>query len=186
MIGDDETVENVVQMRRVGIAVMSNERHELFPEMKTCGFFAQAFPTIFINGSADITIPQLTTPDYQEWVEHIYHVTDNRVSNHPILRFFLINLGLRMRAKTQGSFIVAKQLHDAHLSVEELRENLERNDESVPRKLISVGAKFANSSPYWRERNVELDCFVCFRKKKLKIYLPILIQILWPNFNGFH
>ena len=55
------------------------------------------------------------------------------MSSHPTLRFFLMNLGLRERALTQGSFIVAQQLHDAHLSVEELRENLENGDRSVPK-----------------------------------------------------
>ena len=134
--------------------------------MKTPGFFAQAYPTIFINGSADITIPQLVKLDYQEWVTHIYYNCDNRVSSHPFLKFFLLNLGLRMRALQQGSFIVAQQLNDAHLTIEELRNNLENDDESVPRKLISVGAKFANSDPYWRDRKIELDNLVLFRKKE--------------------
>ena len=66
----------------------------------------------------------------------------------------------------QELFIVAQQLHDAHLSIEELLQNLGNNNESVPRKLISIGGKFAYSDPYWRDRKIELDNLILFRKKE--------------------
>ena len=44
-----------------------------------------------------------------------------------------------------------------------MRANLENEDQSVPRKLIGVSAKFANSDPYWRDRKIELDHLALFR-----------------------
>ena len=76
-------------------------------ELKTPGFFAMAFPTVFVNGSCDITYQKLVNINYDEWVEHIYYCRDNRALNHPYLKFFLHNLGLRMKALNQGSFLVS-------------------------------------------------------------------------------
>ena len=49
-----------------------------------------------------------------------------------------MNLQLRMQALQQGRYVVAQQLNDAHLTIPELRENLRNEDESVPRKIISM------------------------------------------------
>ena len=73
--------------------------------------------------------------EYDHFVEHIYFNKDNRVSKHPFLKFFLYNLGLRMKALKQGSFLVAQQLQDANLTIPELRANLENEDESVTRNI---------------------------------------------------
>ena len=77
-----------------------------------------AYPTVFINGTCDFTVPGLLPLTLEEFVEHIYYVTDNRVAKHPYLKFFLLNLRLRMKALNQGSYVVAQQLNDAHLTTE--------------------------------------------------------------------
>ena len=135
-------------------------------ELKTPGFFAMAFPTVFINGTCDLTVPKLITIEYEEFVQHIYYNVDGRVSKHPFLKFFLLNLGLRMKALKQGSFLVAQQLQDAHLTIPELRQNLENEDESVPRKILSVAANLPNTDPYWREKKKELDALTFFQRKE--------------------
>ena len=132
-------------------------------ELKLLGFFTMAFPTIFINGTCDYTLPKLGNLGYDEFVEHIYYTGDNRVSKHPFLNFLLLNLGLRQRALQQGSFVVAQQLNDAHLSIVELKDNLSNHDESVPRKIISIAANLPNTHPFWRERKKELDSLLFFR-----------------------
>ena len=122
-----------------------------------------AFPTVFVNGSCDLTTPKLINIEYEEFVQHIYFTGDSRVSKHPYLKFVLLNLGLRQKALNQGSFVVSQQLNDAHLSIAELAENLNNQDESVPRKIISIAANLPNSHPYWRERKRELDDISNFR-----------------------
>ena len=135
-------------------------------ELKTQGFFTMAFPTVFINGSCDITIPKLVEINFSKFIEHIYFTQDNRVSKHPYLKFVLLNLRLRKQALTQGSYLVAQQLNDAHLSVEELRQSLQNNDESVPRKILNMAANLQNTHTYWRERKRELDSILYYRLKE--------------------
>ena len=127
-------------------------------ELNTPGFFALAFPTIFISDSCDFTTPKVSKSVFEFWIEHIYFNKDNRISSHQYLKTFLLNLQLRTQAlnlgsfvvsqqlnlqlRTQalnlGSFVVSQQLNDAHLTIPELRQNLENNDDSVPRKIISM------------------------------------------------
>ena len=141
-----------------------------------------AYPTIFVNGSCDITDNKLCNVKLEEFIDHIYHNVDNRVTKHPTLRFLLLNLSLRNRALQQGSFVVAQQLNESHLSIPELRANLESEDASVPRKLINIAGKFVNSDPLWRERKQELDALAYFRKKD--IYQCISTQIVVQSFIG--
>ena len=103
---------------------------------------------------------------FGEFVEHIYHNKDDRVANHADLKFFLLNISCRLQALKQGSFLVAQQLNDAHLSINELLENLNNDDDSVPRKIISMGKNLPNTDPYWRNEKTKLDALCTFRAKE--------------------
>ena len=54
----------------------------------------------------------------------------------------------------------------AHLTIPELRANLENEDESVPRKMLSVAADLPNTDPYCREQKKELDALIFLRRKE--------------------
>ena len=136
---------------RVATADLEYEYGEPLSELKTPGFFTMAYPTIFINGSCDITIPAMTKVNYGTWVSHIYYNIDNRVTSHPSLRFVLLNIGLRHQALSKGSYLVAQQLNDAHLSIPELREKLATGDEGVPRKNFNMASTLPNTGPYWKD-----------------------------------
>ena len=140
---------------------------EPLSELKTPGFFSMSFPTIFINGSCDITHNPLVNIDYHEWVEHIYFQGDGRVTKHPYLKFFLYNLGLRMKALKQGSYLVAQQLNEAHISIDELKERVENDDQSIPRKIIKMSGNLPNTDPYWMNRRQELEAFTFFRRNEV-------------------
>ena len=125
-----------------------------------------AYPTVFMSGSCDYTDAKLHSLDFQKWVNHIYYNVDNRVSSHPYLKFFLLNLRMRLQTFKQTNFLVSCQLNDAHLSIAQLRENLENNDDSVPRKIISVGKNFPNTDPYWKDHKKKLDSLCEMHMKK--------------------
>ena len=127
-----------------------------------------AYPHIFVNGSCDITIKKIRSIDYLQWVEHIYF-TNNRVAAHPFLKFQLLNIGLKKRALNQGSYLVSQQLNEALLTVDELKENLNNDDDSVPRKIISFAGSLPNTDPYWRERKKELDSLHFFLMKEYQV-----------------
>ena len=90
----DTLLDNLVGRRGGGQNVLNNggttanvnwnrASGDPITELKTEGFFTQAFSTIFINGSCDMTIPKLKSINYDEFVTHIYQNVDNRVSQHP-------------------------------------------------------------------------------------------------------
>ena len=151
-----------------GVAVTDWDRLNGQPirELKTPGFFSMAFPTVFINGSCDITHPSLMKPELSEWINHIYFTGDNRVSSHPFLKFFLYNLNIRQQNLKQGSYLVTQQLDEAHLTVSELIERIEAEDNSIPRKIIRANGNIVNTDPYWALRRQELDGFTFFRRKE--------------------
>ena len=76
-------------------------------ELKTPGYFSQAFPTVFIGGSCDFTHNNLVSVELDEWIKHIYFQGDSRVANHPTLKFVLLNLSLRQKALKNGIFLVS-------------------------------------------------------------------------------
>ena len=96
-------------------------------------------------------------------MKHIYYNIDNRVSKHPFLKFVLLNLGLRKKALAQGSFVVAQQLADAHLSIADLKKHLADKNESVPRQIINIASNLPNTHPFWKERRRELESILFFR-----------------------
>eukprot|EP00111_Clytia_hemisphaerica_P011688 TCONS_00034333-protein len=159
--------EEVLQNGGVASADWDHNRQDPIKELKTPGYFTMVAPDIFINGTCDVTCNKVVSMHLNEWVEHIYYVGEDRVPNHPFLRFLLLNLKQRQKALDQGSFLVAQQLNDAHLTIEELRENLENDDQSVPRKIIKMGANIVNTHPYWMERKKELEAMMYYRRKEV-------------------
>ena len=142
ILGDDASVNKAFQDSTIAHCNVEKVKGEPIKELQTPGFFAMAYPTIFVSGSCDITIPKLVKVDLKDWIEHIYYSMDNRVSAHPYLKFFLLNLRLRRQALSQGGFVVSQQLNDAHLTIQQLQHNLNNNDDSVPRKIISMSKNF--------------------------------------------
>jgi hypothetical protein len=157
MLGKAGAGEEALRDGRVASVDWSTTRGQLLDELRTPGYFTMSFPTVFINGTCDYTVAKLIEIDYDEWVEHIYFQGDSRVSKHPFLKFLLFNLSMRKKALSQGAFLVTQQLHDAHLSVSELSENLDNDDDSVPRKIISVAANLKNTQPFWKNRKIVLN-----------------------------
>ena len=97
-----------------------------------------------------------------------------------------MNLQLRMQALQQGRYVVAQQLNDAHLTIPELRENLRNEDESVPRKIISMATNFVNTDPYWREQKRKLDALTFFIERSMVTFQHILTPIVVQNTTGHH
>jgi hypothetical protein len=164
--GNADAVRTALSSGRVAVTEWEREEGEAVKELATEGFFAMVAPHVFVNGSCDITIPQLVRLSLHEWIRHIYWTGDGRVPRHRNLKFILFNLMLRKRALEQGGFLVAQQLDDAHLGIEALRAAHESGDDSVARKIISVGGNLINTDTYWRERKRELDAMHSWRRAR--------------------
>jgi hypothetical protein len=75
--------------------------------------------------------------------------TDGRVGAEPVLKLQLTNLKMRLQANSQAGFCVSQQLNAGSITMPELVQRLKDGDESIPRKIISVGANLLNTAPYW-------------------------------------
>ena len=69
-----------------------------------------------------------------------------------------------MKTLNQGNFLVCQQLNDAHVSIDELIERMENNDDTLPRQITRMGSNLINTDPYWAERKRELEAFLYYRK----------------------
>ena len=59
LLGSEAAAEEAIQHGAVAGADMEYTRENPVNELKTPGFFAMAYPTVFINGSCDFTVPRL-------------------------------------------------------------------------------------------------------------------------------
>ena len=160
MVGDE--FENPLE-NAVNVDPTDNEqRQKPLKELSTEGFFSMAFPEIFINSSCDYTVLNQKQPKFEDWIQHIYWCKDSRVANHPHLKFYLMNLSLRRKALSQTNFLVNQQLDSAQLIINELREQLENGDESIPRKIINVAANLPNTETFWRDRHKDVYALKLF------------------------
>ena len=76
ILGDETSVDRAIQSNTIAQSNIEKLKGEPIKELATPGFFAMAYPTIFISGSCDITIPKLVKLDFQDWIEHIYYSFD--------------------------------------------------------------------------------------------------------------
>ena len=164
LVGGEAAARAAMLAGQVGVAGWAPLAGERLKEMATEGFYTMMAPHIFVEGSCDITIKTCRAPKLNEWLEHIYWAGDGRVAASPLLKFGLLNLKLRMDALSQGRYLVAQQLADAHLGVAGLAANLAQDDTSVPRKILQHGGLLVNTDPYWKERKRELDALHVWRK----------------------
>ena len=72
------------------------------------------------------------------------------------------------------------------MTINELREQLENGDESIPRKIINVAANLPNTEPFWRDRHKDvyaLNFFMLHIYKSLVSYFRTdsMAEHLWRD-----
>ena len=122
-------------------------------ELATEGFFGMCYPTVFVAGSGDPTVPRLRKVDFSVAVSHLVFAADGRLG--AVLKIHLTNLLMRLKASQQAGYCVSQQLAEAHRTVPELVQALEAGDESVPRKILSIGANLKNSIQRLRRLRIQ-------------------------------
>ena len=54
--------------------------------------------------------------------------------------------------------------NDAHVTIDELMERMQNDDDTLPRQITRIGSNLVNTDPYWNERKRELEAFLFYRK----------------------
>ena len=160
LLGETGAAERAINEGVLDLNYQSDQ--EPLRELSTPGFFSMCYPSIFVNGTCDITIKKIHTIELKEWIQHLYYVLDNRVASHPFLKFHLHNILMKQRALSQGRFVVTQRLHENHLTVDQLRERVEQGDDSVSRQFIKVASNLPNTDPYWHKRQKEIEALMYY------------------------
>ncbi len=130
------------------------------PEHTTNFFFTMAFPTLFPTGMADFRMNRPQTCSMADWADHLLWYEDGRFARHQYFKFIVHNIILRKRTLEQSKFIVQQKLGDEHLTIEELREMLNKNDDSIAKKILYFSQTLRGSPQYWQQRSKELSSFI--------------------------
>jgi hypothetical protein len=140
----------------------TRDNHPL-SENTTNHFFTMAFPTLFPYATADFRMNRpRTCKSVSDWARHLIWYQDGRFARHQYFKFIAHNIIVRKTALEQSKFIVNQKLGDQHLTVAELQEMLNKNDNSITKKILYFGASLRGSPQYWSQRSNELTSLIQF------------------------
>ncbi|CAG2185621.1 unnamed protein product [Mytilus edulis] len=98
-----------------------------------------------------------------DWAEHLLWYDDGRFAHHPYFKFVVHNMIMRKRAIENSNFVVHQKLGEQHLSISELREKIEKGDNSLAKKILYFGASLRGTSQYWAQRAKELRALIQYQ-----------------------
>ena len=136
-------------------------------EFTTQHFFTLAFPSLFPYGTGDFHINrERTCLSFSDWAEHLLWYKDGRFAHHPYFKFVVHNMLMRKRALKKSTFIVKQQLGDGHMTVSDLRDQLQAGNKSIAQKIVYFGATLRGTAQYWAERGKEMRALTQFQINK--------------------
>ena len=133
-------------------------------EYKTTNFFTLAFPSLFPYGTADFfSNRKRTCSSMSDWADHLLWYKDGRFAHHHYFKFVVHNMIMRKRAADNSQFIVNQKLGDSHLTVEDLKKQLQNGDKSLGGKILYLSSSLCGTSQYWAQRGRELRALVQYK-----------------------
>ena len=122
-------------------------------EFSTKYFFTIAFPCFFPYASGDFTINRpRTCTSLSDCAEHLLWYKDGRFAKHRYLKFIARNMIIKKQTLEKNSFIVQQKLGEPHISISELKEKIEKGDESICKKISYFSDTLRGSSQCWSRR----------------------------------
>lgn len=95
-------------------------------EFTTKFFFTLAFPCLFPYGTGDFYVNRpVTCSSMAQWADHLIWYKDGRFAKHSYFKFIVHNIIIRKRTLEQSTYIVKQQLGDEHMTISELKEQLQ-------------------------------------------------------------
>ncbi|KAE8745030.1 hypothetical protein FOCC_FOCC008342 [Frankliniella occidentalis] len=146
--GKDATIsEGVLDWPTIGKEPLS--------EFNTVGYIAQAFPTLFPTGCADLRDPRNHKVNASDYFKHLFRYNDGRFEEHPRFRFFAMNSLMRWHAIEKGNLYAKKNDELSNLSVDELIEKM-KEDPKVIHSIMYHCCDIRGTKAYWKMRAKEL------------------------------
>ncbi|XP_061185109.1 uncharacterized protein LOC133193155 [Saccostrea echinata] len=133
-------------------------------EFTTKYFFTLAFPCLIPYGTGNFHVNRpRTCSSMTEWADHLLWYKDGRFARHPYFKFIVHNIIMRKRTLEQSTYIIKQQLGDEHMTVSELKEQLQNGNNSIPEKNLYFGANLRGTSQYWAQRAKELRALIHYQ-----------------------
>ena len=130
-------------------------------EFSTRNIYSNSFPVLFPTGAGDFCMNRpKTCESMDKWAEHLMNYHDGRFAQHPYFKFIVHNVALRKKLLDKGKFVVKQTLGDGQMSIEELRNILNNDKESLCKKIARFSSDIRGSTYYWRQRRKELQALV--------------------------
>ena len=137
-VTEQEAVWQSVQQRQSSPSTSSSPATMMWPsiggvpvnEFTTDGYFSCAFPTLFPTGAGDFLGQRQIQVTIGNYFKHLMMYDDSRFAKHPRFRFFALNTEMRCRALQTGRVYVKQHPGDAQLSLDEIRDMVERQGEA--------------------------------------------------------
>ena len=125
-------------------------------EFTTEGYISCAFPTLLPTGSADFLAPRTHSATVGNYFKHLFMYEDGRFARHPRFRYFALNTEMRWRALQIGRIYIRQHPHDAQLSVEELRDIVDREGEAFSNQVLHYASSLHGTRQYWFKQRSRL------------------------------
>ena len=93
-----------------------------------------------------------TCSSMQDWADHLLWYTDGRFARSEYFKFIIHNMIVRKKALENSSYIVSQRLGDQHLTVSDLKEKLQKGDNTFVEKVLYFSSNLRGTSQYWAQR----------------------------------
>ena len=124
--------------------------------------FCQAFPWLFPGGRADATSICMFKEQYtaSNWAKRMLLFEDGRFAKDKMFCFYALNYVIRRRNRSQGNFYVDTFDSDCPCTLEELQEQIEKENTTFLDKVSYFSQRVVGSDPYWRGQRAQLNSWI--------------------------
>ncbi|KAK3093512.1 hypothetical protein FSP39_016633 [Pinctada imbricata] len=133
-------------------------------EYTTKHFFTLAFPSLFPHGTGDFYMNrQRSCLSMSDWADHLIWYKDGRFASHQYFKFVIHNMIMRKKASETSNYVYNQQLGEGHLTIEDLKQQLQNGDTSTGKKILYFGASIRGTNQYWAQRGKELRSLIQYK-----------------------
>jgi len=164
------TTRVMTEQQRIEESILNaqNSQHISWPsttgnpvnEFTTEGYISCAFPTLFPTGAADFLASQQRIVTIGNYFKHLMLYHDQRFAKHPRFRYFALNTQMRHRALQTGRIYVRQNPEDGHLTVDELRELVEHNNQTLSNRVLHFGATLRGTRQFRQKQRTCLTAMI--------------------------
>ena len=150
-------------------------------EFSTEGYISVTFPTLFPTGAADFIASRSRIVTIGNYYKHLMMYGDGRFARHPRFRYFALNTEMRWCALQTGRIYVRQHPHDAHLSVEELRDMVGRPGEAFSNRVLHYASSLRGTRHYWFRQCSRLIAMVDTLGLPTIFFTHSAADLQWPE-----